>query len=63
MESRYLQLQVLDEAGDAKTHKQDVGQGEGIDGIGELLYLAVAWFGGLGDSPISGKNRQSLASA
>lgn len=61
LEDRYLQLQVADEADDAKSHKQNVGQGEGIDGIGELLDLMVAWSADLGGSPISGKHRQSLA--
>lgn len=41
-------MEVVDETGDAKAHKQAVGQGEGIDSIGELLDLAVAWPGGLG---------------
>lgn len=56
-------MEVADEAGDAKTHQQNVGQGEGIDGIGELLDLSVAWSGELGGSPIPEKNRPSLAAA
>ena len=42
----------MDQAGDAKSHKQNVGQGEGIDGVGEFLDLAVAWSGRLGGNPV-----------
>ena len=53
-----MHVYVDDEADDAKAHKQNVGQGEGIDGIGELLDLSVAWSGELCGSPIPEKSRQ-----
>jgi hypothetical protein len=56
-------VQVVDEAGDTKTHEQKVGQGEGVDGVSELLDLEVAWSSRLGGSPIPEKNRQSPATA
>ena len=59
----YLQVQVADEAGDAEAHEQQVGQGEGVDGVGELLNLAEAWLDGLGGRPVPAEDRPSLATA
>lgn len=59
--SWYLEVQVVDKAGDAKTHEQQVGQGEGVDGVGELLDLKVAWSDGLGGRPVPVQDTLSLA--
>lgn len=55
----HLEVQVADKAGDTETHEEEVGQGEGVDGVSELLDLAVARPGGLGGDSIPEEKKPS----